>query len=545
MRASKCLYNTACPACSKTGKGSSLSVFVDGGSYCHECGYTGKDHESEEVYRVEEKQETITPLYREGKYRDIPSRGLSKATCERLGIQCGKINDQKVFIFEKYNDNGSMVGQKIRTKDKPNRKEGIGFWDHKGDKSAKNLFGYHAFKPDDKTPIFVTEGEFDAAAIYEATGYPAVSITDGSGGAEKSISQNLEYLNGFRYVVLVFDQDEAGNKAQEKCIDLFEPGKVRIAHLPEKDANEMLMLGRERELSDCLSNAQEIKEEDIITLDQISLDDLRELVVQGMDLPFPELNNMIGGLRPKRVYTLVAREKAGKTTTTKEIVFKLLDQGKKVGVLYLEGDSKEEALSFVAMERRTPTWEMVDKLSDEDYLVGVHADMKKFKDVGLYLYDHKGAIDGKTVKSKLTYMAKAMKCDAIILDNISITVAGGDVSSNERKQIDKMVYDIVSLAKNSGTTILNVVHLTKNRKDKDGNDSEEVSRADICGSGAFAKFSDVVIALERNPSKGTVRTKVLANRVKGTEGYADTLKYDSFTGRLNVVEHVEEDEEDL
>eukprot|EP00957_Ditylum_brightwellii_P207997 15355454-Ditylum_brightwellii.AAC.1 len=40
------------------------------------------------------------------------------------------------------------------------------------------LFGWHTV-PDDATSLVITEGEYDAMAVYQATGKPAVSLPNG------------------------------------------------------------------------------------------------------------------------------------------------------------------------------------------------------------------------------------------------------------------------------------------------------------------------------------------------------------------------------
>ena len=54
----------------------------------------------------------------------------------------------------------------------------------------------------------------------------------------------MEWLEGFETVVFMFDEDEPGRKAAQACAQLLTPGKAKIASLPLKDANEMLLANR-------------------------------------------------------------------------------------------------------------------------------------------------------------------------------------------------------------------------------------------------------------------------------------------------------------
>ena len=51
------------------------------------------------------------------------------------------------------------------------------------------------FKSGREKTVVITEGELDAASVYEALGnYPVVSLPSGAAAAKKAIKQNL---NGF------------------------------------------------------------------------------------------------------------------------------------------------------------------------------------------------------------------------------------------------------------------------------------------------------------------------------------------------------------
>jgi twinkle protein len=55
--------------------------------------------------------------------------------------------------------------------------------------------------------VVVTEGEFDAMAVHEVTGFPAVSLPN---GASSLPTQLVDYLEKVERVYLWMDNDEAG-----------------------------------------------------------------------------------------------------------------------------------------------------------------------------------------------------------------------------------------------------------------------------------------------------------------------------------------------
>lgn len=518
-----------CPSCLDSGK-DNLAVYDDGSTYCFACEYTSQPK------KFPDSAKNLGSNVSYG----LPARGISPEVCEFANYQVvpftgsiGYGNSKRDLVNESVHKanfcdkNGETIFSKIRTKHKEFKCIG----DTKA--VSETLYLANKYEPTDKLFIVITEGEIDALTILQVMGvqYPVVSLPNGAQGAEKTIRANLEYLNGFKHIILGFDNDEAGRKAAESCIDIFEPGKVRLAHWTKKDANEMHLAGLDKEISSCIWNAEIIKAEGIISFDEITVDQIKEMGVVGETLPFPHLSDMIGGLRPSSITTIVAREKAGKSSFTRELALGMIEKNKKVGLLYLEESAIKEALTFVAMKMNMPVWQLEAKLQSPEMVNVVKHELDKFKDSGIYIYDHKGVIDVDSVYNKISYMVKGLGCDIIILDNLSITIAGLGASADERKSIDALMFKLVKFVNNTKISLINVVHAVKNRRDAEGNDVETITRADVHGSGAFAKFSHVMIGLEKD-GNDTVKTKILANRFKGIEGYADTLHYNRETGRL-------------
>lgn len=95
-----------------------------------------------------------------------------------------------------------------------------------------------------------------------------------------------------------------------------------------------------------------------------------------------------------------------------------------------------------------------------------------------------------------------------------------------------------SLCEETGKTIIAITHLKRSDK-KVYNEGAQVSLTDLRGSASIEQLSDVVIALERNQQGDTPNQaimRVLKSRPTGRTGIADTLQYNSDTGRLLPVD---------
>ena len=121
---------------------------------------------------------------------------------------------------------------------------------------GQGLFGWHTVPPS-ATSVVLTEGEFDAMAVYQATGRPAVSLPN---GCRSLPVQAVQMLERFDTIVLWMDSDGPGREGAEmfarklgveRCLVVRPTGKRgwrgendggRPSEVP-KDANEALLTG--------------------------------------------------------------------------------------------------------------------------------------------------------------------------------------------------------------------------------------------------------------------------------------------------------------
>ena len=247
-----------------------LGVYDDGSAYCFGCSYY-RIKSGEGAYINESSSGLVN-----GFSRPLEKRKISEATCKFFDYKCGVVNGKSVQIANYKDSDGKIVAQKIRDSQKNF------IW--KGDQKNKSLFGKWLFSPNRKLGIVVTEGELDAMSVAEAQNcsWPVVSISTGAGPqAVKQIQSELEYLNSFRHITFLFDNDEIGQKTAKECAQLFAPGKASIAILPMKDANEMVVAGKKAELLKCLLNAKEYRPDGLVKGQSLTREFLLEPLPKG------------------------------------------------------------------------------------------------------------------------------------------------------------------------------------------------------------------------------------------------------------------------
>jgi twinkle protein len=208
--------------CDSCGSSDANSLYTDGHTYCFSCNAYG--HTEEDVVHTHNKM-SITL---QGVASRLQKRNISEKVCQQYKIY----RDGDLLRFHYYDESGTLIGCKTKTKDKDFRYEG---------QSPTCLFGQHLFPATGKR-VVITEGELDAASCSEAMpGWQMVSLPSGAAAAKKSIQRAIPWLQGYEEIVLFFDNDEAGRKATEEAASVLPPGKTKIARLEGyKDASDAL-----------------------------------------------------------------------------------------------------------------------------------------------------------------------------------------------------------------------------------------------------------------------------------------------------------------
>ena len=143
----------------------------------------------------------------------------------------------------------------------------------------------------------------------------------------------------------------------------------------------------------------------------------------------------------------------------------------------------------------------------------------------LYLYDHFGSTESDNLLNRIRYMNKALGCDYIFLDHLSIVVSGASASLDERRLIDNTMTKLRTLVEETGISLTIVSHLKRIEGNRGHEDGVAVSLGHLRGSQAIAQLSGQVLALSRSTTSDTkdlTTLSVLKNRYSGETGDAAT-----------------------
>ena len=508
-----------CPDC---GSKDALSENVDGSTKCFSCGEFHPAPSGSDVAELSDAKDSWAAGFAHGEYQDLVQRGIPQYICERWGYTVGEYGGRKCQIANYRDKEGTLVGQKLRFKDKTFRVIG----------KVEGLFGMHKFGSGSSKRITVTEGEIDCLSVATVMQgkWPVVSIPSGAQAAVKVFKKYSDYLESFDEVIVMFDNDEAGLLAAKSCASVLSVGKVKIANLELKDPNEYLKAGRGTELISAFWNAQPYRPDGIVRGDEMweLLSDTTK--VPSVPYPFVGLNNLTYGIRTGEIVTFTAGSGVGKSSVCREIAYSLLMREEKIGYIALEESIKRTGQGIMGIHLNIPLHIGNNNVSTDQLRKAYEATVGS----GNYAtYDHWGSIDSDNLINRIRYMNKALDCKYVFLDHVSIVVSGQD--GDERKMIDILMTKLRSLVEEVDIGLILVSHL----KRPDGRGFEEgrqITLGDLRGSAGLGQLSDIVIGVERNQqdeeNKNRSTVRVLKNRFSGETGLACFLDYNKQTGRL-------------
>ena len=542
------LYHAPCENC---GSSDGNSVYSDGHEYCFVCEHRvpASDERKQELSSRRRIVGGGKPMTynvwnfgeSNGRYSALTARGISKETCQKAGYWIAKVDGVMYQVADYRDQNGNIVSQKVRDKDKNFKTTGS----HKSDA----LFGKHLWNGGKK--IVVTEGEIDMLTVMELQDckYPVVSLGHGASAAKKTCAANYEYFDQFEQIILMFDMDDAGRKAVEEAAQVLPAGKVRVAVLPCKDANECHLNGHDREIMEQVWNAGTWIPDGVVSAlslrerirEHLSSEESVGLLFSGCS----GINDKTLGARGGEVIMVTSGSGMGKSTFVRQQALQWgTAMGKKVGLAMLEESVEETAEDLIGLHNRVRLRQS-DSLKREIIENGKFDQWfdELFGNDTFHLYDSFAEAETDRLLAKLAYMRSGLGCDVIILDHISIVVSASG-ESDERKMIDNLMTKLKGFAKSTGVVLVVICHLKNPDKGRAHEEGRPVSITDLRGSGALRQLSDTIIALERNQQgdmPNLVLVRILKCRFTGDTGIAGYMEYNKETGWLEPSSYTVED----
>ena len=308
-------------------------------------------------------------------------RNVTKETCMKFGVRAAlSEKDGKTpvaYYFPSYNQKGEIVG--YTKQDLTKHKDEKWHWSAVGSVSINNkLFGQNVAEQVNRkhTNCVYTEGQWDCLSVFQAqvdsvkgTKYEGhepfvTSIPLGTKNAVEAMLHNKEFVNSFDSMTIFFDSDEAtpaelkkgvmkGKEAREAVASAF-IGSLELWSVQPasgfKDASDYMQAGKSGELAKLVQFGRKpLVTEKVVKANVLSLSEIISKREEGVYVnSFPKLMDKVHGFRKRELVLLTAPSGVGKSTITSIFADSFVDQGEKVGMIFLEEEIKDTIQRLIA-----------------------------------------------------------------------------------------------------------------------------------------------------------------------------------------------------
>lgn len=501
-----------CPVCPSS---DAYCIYDDGHGYCYSC---------QHLYLPNNKNvmdDTVVT------YEHLPHREIDKPTFRFYDVKTAVDKDGKpVRVGFRYS-NGAY---KIRLFD---QKEFFSKPSPEGASiSGAGLFGRDRFEIGSHKHVIITEGEYDALALYNATKVPTVSVQSSS-SAVRDCTVDRAFLNSFERVYLAFDSDVPGRDATAAVSRLFDYDKVfDIRFTKYKDGNDYLLNGERDELVGLYHSAKRYSPENIISDLSAFGDILGERPERGVPYPWKTLDEMTYGIHRGQTILITAPEGIGKTEVMHAIEYQLLKEtDANVGAIYLEEDKRRHLQALAGLVLKAPVHLPDSTCSPDQVRAAVEGLVRK--DGRLHIYDHYGSDDADLLLDSIRYLVSACGCRYVMLDHISMVVSMG-AERDERKALDRIMTKLEMMVKELNFALIVVSHVN----------DDGLTR----GSRYISKIAHLRIDLKRNVlandpiTRNTTFLTVSKNRFGRKTGPAGALLFNLDTHSYEEIEYANDND---
>ena len=394
------------------------------------------------------------------------------------------------------------------------------------------LFGMKSLKGTPKV-LLITEGEEDAMAAHtmlkdKVWNIGCLSLPDGAGSMH-AIGKNLEFISKVERVYFCPDQDVEGQKSIEKIVNLL-PDINIMKDLSEKDANAMLIAGKQEAFLNSFLRATKYSPPFLVTVEDV-IEDACKLPEWGRLWPWATLNAKTYGMRDGEGMYLGAGVKIGKSEFINELILHRVQS---------EDGDIPAVIKFEEMPSMTVK-KLAGKMDGTFYhKPDVPFDPKDLRETveslkgKLFMYKAFGGADWESIKYYIRYCV-SMGSKTIIIDPVT-KLTNTMTSSDTETALRRLSDDIACMAHDLGFFYVVTCHLKSPMSGVPHERGGYVQSAQFRGSRAMMENCYYMLGIERNKDpelpedeRNTSTFVLLEDRSFGNSARFKVL-YDKTTG---------------
>lgn len=460
----------------------------------------------------------------------IRLRGITEDTIKKFNL--GTYEGHIAFPYYRYE---TPIGYKIR---KPLK--------NPGKPKMRSITGskpylYNIQNIEMTTELIICEGEFDSMIIDQCGYSNVVSVGAGANSLSSMVEQAREFLDKFEILIIVSDNDEAGQNMDQFFVEEFgDKAKLIDKKLyNRKDINEEYILYGKEKIVEIIESAR-FKIEGRRDLEKQPYKGLDSKTGNYIPTGLPTIDYGLNDLAPGCTTLITGRSNGGKSTLVRQVIANAIDKGNKVYLMSGEGDPdiflNEMYQSVVGRNEQYYNKIKINKRTRKEPKKDILEKLKKWHYQKLVMFN-KGDSKLKTIE-QLTGMLeleiKVNNYNLIVIDNL-MSILSVQASEKYEQQADFM-QRLCDLAKAYNTHIILVLHPNKTYRKGTDMDMEQIS-----GTSDLYNKADNIISVVREYKEENLiqgingKIEVLKNRY-----YTDLPKidvhFDSETGLLLEIE---------
>lgn len=369
------------------------------------------------------------------------------------------------------------------------------------------LFGWNTI-PKEATTLVITGDEFDAIAVHQCTGLPAVSLPLGASALPPEILPQLEHFNKI-YLWLGSDAHCRQSAAQfarklnvKRCFIIGPPSEKQLF------SSALDALNQSHNLKDIVSSAIPASHKQIMTFQQLREEVFSELLnadqVAGVKWQrFPELAKHLKGFRPGELTVFTGPTGSGKTTLMSELSLDLCNQG--VPTLWGSFEIRNVRLAKVMLKQFSGI--NLDKhLQQYEYWAD------RFQQIPLYYMGFHGPVEISTVIETMAHAAYVYDIQHVIIDNLQFMIGAKYRGFDDTFYAQNFaISQFRNFASSKNVHVSVIMHPRKEDEDK------PLQTSSIFGTAKASQEADNVLILQAQPRREKF-LQITKNRFSGDVG---------------------------
>ena len=494
-------------------------------------------------------------------------RGIKDKYREFFGhrIKNGRDGKPKVIFYPETQDDGKLFGYKTRTLPKSFGYENKGITGMKSE-----LAGQFKFKDQHFRDIVICAGEEDMVAFFqqfdeyqerrnaktgvEYTPMPVVSPTTGEGSAYKQLQAQYDFVNRAETIFIGMDNDAAGIDAANHIATLFPKDKVKIISWSLKDPNNAIRKDPKHNPEGKDFSAQTIRDfynakpyvRTSSTSSKMLQDSIREVLLKRrITLPpyMDKISKMMGGESGEAgmlqgvICNIIGNTSVGKSSHVNGMVYHwLMHSPQKPVIASLEATNGQYGLEMISIHlgeniRKGRTGqEVLDYLDTPEVVERLQGLWEnEYGEERFQIIDER---DGclSSLEKQLERAFFKDGCGLMVIDVLTDIIRNLSIE----EQSNHLTWQKNMVKK--GATIINVLHTTKPKRDKEG---KMLPITEYCayGSGSTVQSAAINILIDRDKmiddpiERNTTRVRMPKCR-EGHTGDAGEWFYDVNTRKV-------------